>query len=469
MKNVIIDPGIIPINNVKEATKNSIYKVNFIQQAQRKDMILKEWPSASNYAFYTYDELKTVLTLRHPEYVMEHYTEVFNKVISDFRTLLIGERVNQRFFPWQNCFDDIIIVSNLVVNYLDLFCDINPIFVFYEATPHNIGSYTLGKIAEIFGIPVYMLDLRLPWKSYIMKGIDTHTDLVNDFSKKEESDFEYIKSYFDKNTKKYDEAITPYEREFFKERKGNLWSWKAELKDCFKNRFHRRVVALFRKYVLYKYYYSLVVKDLPPKDYIVVFLHYQPERTTLPEAQFFVQQLHMIRTIQLALPGYKILVKEHPGTFAEQFNIKYRSKRFYHSLSQMKDVSLIDPRIDSFSLVDNSLCVVTVRGTVGLQSLIRGKQVLCFGLSSYTDFDGCYFVHSCKDVIDAISDIKTKNQDSNYNLSQKTLEKLKQLDKSTISGIRDRSKIGELLYNLDYKLEADGILLEKILRGETNM
>lgn len=466
MRNVIIDPGIIPVENVKNAIGDSLYNVYLFQHEWRKSEIVKLWPEVQEIPFCVYEELKSNHKLKHSNYVKEHYTDVFNCVISDFRTLLIAERVNKRILPWQNCFDDIIIISNLVTNYLDCICELNPAFVFFEATPHDIYSYTLGKVAEFLGIPVYMMDLRLPWKSYLVKGIDSHTLLQKEFSNIENNDIKYIDEYFQKNSRKYDEAITPYERDHYKARKGKTWSWGEEMKECFKGNFLRNSIALVRKYNLYKYYQSLIINDIPFKDYVVVFLHFQPERTTLPEAQFFVQQLNIVRTLQLSIPNCKILVKEHPHTFVGKLNIKYRSKEFYRSLSSMENVYLIDSSIDTFSLVDNSLCIATVRGTVGLQALIRGKQVLCFGLATYTDFEGCYVIHSCKDVEDAIQDIKEKNRNCKYNLPQMTLEKLHSIDKSTISGIRDRDNVGELLYNLNYKLAADGVLFEKLLKGQ---
>jgi hypothetical protein len=303
------------------------------------------------------------------------------------------------------------------------------------------------------------MDLRLPWKSYLVSGIDEH--IPSDSIIANQNDTQFIDLYYKNLSGAYKDGISPYEKEQIEKRKGKLWSWRKEIKEPLRR--PHRFVALFRKYSLYKYYQTLLSAELPKNNYVVVFLHFQPERNTIPEALFFSQQYNLIKTIHLALPNHKILVKEHPAEFVGHFDIRYRNENFYKSIASLNNVMLIDPTIDTFTLVDNALCVATVKGTVGLQALIRGKQVLCFGLANYSDFEGCYMIKCCQDVEKAIKDIESKNVDKNYNLSELTLRKLHELDSTTVSGILDRTNIGELRYNKEYKLVADGILLQLLL------
>ena len=77
----------------------------------------------------------------------------------------------------------------------------------------------------------------------------------------------------------------------------------------------------------------------------VFFLHFQPERTTLPEGYGFAQQLAAIIALDGALPeGTKLYVKEHPTTFTHDCMWKERLPFWYRLIDKFTKVQLVSIR-----------------------------------------------------------------------------------------------------------------------------
>ena len=129
--------------------------------------------------------------------------------------------------------------------------------------------------------------------------------------------------------------------------------------------------------------------DLKEK-YIIFFLHYQPEETTAPNGDIFVNQLLCVETLLKNTPPYvNIYVKEHPNQFMShmQGHTK-RIKEFYDDLLLSSRVKLVPLEIDSFSLMTNAIAVSTVTGTVGWEAVVRKKPVIIFGVIWYERLNG---------------------------------------------------------------------------------
>lgn len=460
IRNAIIDPGIIPVQFLRQSVEDSLYNIHIIQYDWRIKQMSAEWDGIAKISCHIYSRFKQGEVINHYDQVGAHYNRVYNAVVSDYRTMQISERVKFRVKPWHNDFNDLATIDNLVTNYLDWLIELAPAFVFFHSTPHDITSWVLGKVAEAMDIPVYLSKTTpLPWKSFLVIGLDEHRPVNIDYHGINNVNEKLVSRYFQLNSQKYDDAIPSYEKKRLDARKGHFWSWHKELKEPL-SRPHR-LVAMFRKHTLYKHYQNLATSDITDEDYIIVFLHYQPERTSLPEGQFFVQQLHLVRTLHLACPHLKIYVKEHPSIFVGHFDIRYRNKAFYNELVQMDNVELVDIRIDSFSLLDNALCIATITGTVGVQALIRGKAVLCFGTSSYVGFEGCYAIRNCQDVENAIVSIQGKKFNERYDLPQLTHERLNDIDKHSSNGVNGAEV--EDFYDQNFRLKADGQVLRTLL------
>ena len=141
---------------------------------------------------------------------------------------------------------------------------------------------------------------------------------------------------------------------------------------------------------LKKYYNSLVSEPNFNVPYVIVNLHYQPEMSTSPAGDIFVDQLLCIEVLAKYVPDdYLIYVKEHPSQFyAQTDGHAGRILEFYDDLIAYPKVRFMPMAMDPFQLIKNSRAVATVTGTSGWEAMVLGKPVINFGLSWYENYAG---------------------------------------------------------------------------------
>jgi capsule polysaccharide export protein KpsC/LpsZ len=116
----------------------------------------------------------------------------------------------------------------------------------------------------------------------------------------------------------------------------------------------------------------------------------------------------MIDMLSKLVPeGWKIYVKEHPSQFKD-YQAAERAKpiQFYNMITSMPKVEFVPLTYTSFELIDNAQASATVSGTVGWESVVRGKPTLLFGHSWYQDCKGVFVTHTVEDCKNAIQKIK---------------------------------------------------------------
>lgn len=129
-----------------------------------------------------------------------------------------------------------------------------------------------------------------------------------------------------------------------------------------------------------KYILSSVYPDYNSK-YIYIPLHYQPERTTIPEGMEYADQVELIKKMNTIVPkDYYIYVKEHPSQFMLSRGWQGRDSNYYNRILSIDNrIKLIDINTDPFNLIDNSLCVITITGTSAIESILRGTPAFIMG------------------------------------------------------------------------------------------
>ena len=150
-----------------------------------------------------------------------------------------------------------------------------------------------------------------------------------------------------------------------------------------------------------KYYDKISGMPDYEECFVVFFLHYQPEATTLPQAGVFVEQEIIVSLLAdtLAKRGIVLYVKEH-------FVQPYRQKVFYDRLKKMPNVRLIRSDIDSKELLQHSLAAATCNGTVIQESIFNGKPILTFGNGPFNGAPGTYQCRTAADIENAVSEIE---------------------------------------------------------------
>jgi len=145
-------------------------------------------------------------------------------------------------------------------------------------------------------------------------------------------------------------------------------------------------------------------------------LHFQPERSTLPEGGEYCDQISVVRNLSRNLPkGWKIYVKEHPRQFdswpPDLRKLHARQSNFYEIISAIENVELISADANSEELIRLSKIAITVTGSSGWQALLAGVPAITFGRSWYSDAPACRLVKNISDVGDAIRDLSIISKD----------------------------------------------------------
>jgi hypothetical protein len=143
--------------------------------------------------------------------------------------------------------------------------------------------------------------------------------------------------------------------------------------------------------------------------YVILALHFQPERTTSPQGWIFVDQIKFVQMVAASIPpDWRVYVKEHLSQFnPETYGHLYRKPEFYRELARIPNVQLIAAEISAADLVDGSQAVATVCGSIGWEAVLRGRPALVCGSTWYTACEGIFRVQdrdSCARAIQQIVD-----------------------------------------------------------------
>ena len=159
------------------------------------------------------------------------------------------------------------------------------------------------------------------------------------------------------------------------------------------------VVGRLRTSVAFRAYQAVSEEPIAGEDYVYYPMHYQPERTTLPDGGRYSDQLYVIDVLTASLPpGWMLYVREHPRQFRTGVLwSKTRSRAYYEHLRRNPRVRLITLETSADALVAGSRAVATITGSTGWEAVLRGKPVLFFGEPWYAHCPGATRVRDAGD------------------------------------------------------------------------
>ena len=286
-----------------------------------------------------------------------------------------------------------------------------PDWILFPDVPHNIFTYLLYLYGKRQGIQTQMIRYGFPPHLLtISESIEREswkTSLKTEDIKLSSQTTEYL------NTLRHDDAQQPI---YMIKQKKNVKPIQimkrliSKGSDVFTKKSLDAAFTYKKRTELKKIYENLCNSKLkfPKSDpYVVVFLHLQPERTTMPEGGLFAQQWLMVQMLSevCSAEGYKIYVKEHPSTFMAGPKL-YRGRWFYDSLKVLPNVSFVSTSVNSSVILKNAKAVATITGTVGLEAVVKGIPALIFGESVINGCAGTYRIRKLSDLETAISSIK---------------------------------------------------------------
>lgn len=267
---------------------------------------------------------------------------------------------------------------------------LSPDLIVFANTPHGSLPWVDSLVAQAMGVEVLVVhDGIVPGYRRIMSGFGKNRRALRlNVGKRQTRCTDYHKdadAYLTACRASFEQGMAAYERERLKQNGGRIFNARQVLR----THWYRPLWALNTLQCWNTMQLLAVDSDQLPEKYAVYFLHYQPEKTSLPEGFGFTQQVNAIRALRACLPrDVRLLVKEHPATYNFMCLPGYRTPAFYRSIDAMQGVSLLDISCDNFEVIDGAVCVSTLSGTVGVEALIRGVPVVYFGLPAAYELNG---------------------------------------------------------------------------------
>lgn len=350
-----------------------------------------EWRRSINTPILEYDELE--------DFVGDGYDgfgEILKAILADPRVAYLLER---RFKEdiLSSVFNSVVLVERICFGAFSVLNQLRAEKVIFHTPPHHLHDYLFSKVATLLGLEVLVVKLSpLPWRAWLCAGVDEqHVVGGNSVAEKLTNT---TNRYLASLSGAYANAIPEYERKLASSAKGQSLSVKADIKGFLRLFFSRkslqstfRLLSIVRKIELYRRYINLSAGFVMPERFVVFFLHFQPERTSVPEGLSYSAQWLAIREVAQALPeGVKLVIKEHQAMFRRQLDPRTRDINFYDSIARLGNVVMAPLDFDTFALIDSSEAVITLTGTVGFEALIRKKPVVALGVAPYKDAPGVF-------------------------------------------------------------------------------
>ncbi len=323
-----------------------------------------------------------------------------------------------------------------------------PNFIIFPTVPHTVYNYVIYALARMYGIPTVMFE-----DSWVSDRLLTYNDwregsrlLGQRLQVNQGKEFKLdnlshdLQEYYKTQTTPNVDA-TPIYMKHWKNKFSpiNIFLSKAKkvpgsLVDLSIFRRGWSFIKRSRQPNLKKEYEPLQSPVDLKQKFLYLPLNFQPERTTSPQGDIFVDQIFMVEVVSAALPpDWVIYVKEHPSQWWLRSGTAYSCVRYpgyYRRLASLPSVKLAPIHTNSFQLMKAAQAVVTATGTAGWEAILRGKPVLIFGYPWYRDFPGSFRVQDVQSCRAALGKIKAGFKVD----SQAVVNFLKSFDEATVHG-----------------------------------
>lgn len=457
-QNIILELDSFYVERIVEWLSNSNihehYKVYILTKPNKNKLLKNKLSKFPHISCITYDQLFAYES--ETKFDVNKYHAFVKLYTNDHITARLYDRAS--YFPKygignQNAFTHFTFVAYNTLAFLE---DKKIDFICLRNTPHLIQEWLITKCVEFLNIDFYCLDdFIFPWLFTIRKGhsrnIKLYLDDLDFISKQDLR--RHISNCVETLSGNYADAMPAYE----KKRLGKSFFKHYNPFNDIKENITRphRFLHKTKNYLYYKKHSKSL--NLEDTEYIVFFLHYQPEKTTLPDGFEFVDQFYTIKILSLLLPSHvKLLVKEHPAMFTLLSDPKFRTIHNYKLIQNLDNVELVSMETDSFELIDNTLALATIKGTATLETYVRKKPVIIFG-DNHMNLEGVHSFKSIDKLKRFIDDVVNKNIQID-NVEKHLLELCY---KVTVSGIIEETK--DYSFSKDTRENASYKLLDKLL------
>lgn len=163
-------------------------------------------------------------------------------------------------------------------------------------------------------------------------------------------------------------------------------------------------IKLYRRKILNLYY----SEPKAVEKYIYFPFHVPLDvQLTVRCPEFFAQESVVEQIAKAVPPDYMLYIKEHPAA------IGGHSLKRLKKLLALDNVRLLHSRHNSFDIIKNSACVVTINSKVGFEAIMQGKPVVVLGKTFYRNKGVTIDAENISDIKNAINKALGMSIDNN--------------------------------------------------------
>lgn len=179
---------------------------------------------------------------------------------------------------------------------------------------------------------------------------------------------------------------------FLKKSKETIFYPKSQFDIFYKSVLFEKVLtirSIINKFFMQRFYQKNSQKIDFTKNYIFFASQFQPESTNCPEGGEYSEIIKTLKIISKNIDKkYYIYYKENPATFHP--NPLYLSDRikninFYKELKKIKNLKFLELSSDTYKLIDNAKCTITVAGQIGFECILKKRKCVVFSNIWYKD------------------------------------------------------------------------------------
>ena len=131
------------------------------------------------------------------------------------------------------------------------------------------------------------------------------------------------------------------------------------------------------------------------KPFIFFPLHIEQEHSLLNVAQFYINQIEVIKNIAKSLPiGYDLVVKEHPLMVTRE----WRKITDYKILKSIPNVKLLHTSVSPTDILKKCSMVVTISGTAAFEAGFYKKPAIVFSDTAFSSLSWIKRLESFEDL-----------------------------------------------------------------------
>lgn len=152
-------------------------------------------------------------------------------------------------------------------------------------------------------------------------------------------------------------------------------------------------ISFFKNLINYFFLLPVYKNDLDKKKFYYFPLHVPNDFAVTVRAPKYIDQIELVNQIQKKLSSkVKLLIKEHPARIGAINFLKI------YKLIKSDKVRILNPKLNTYDIIENSEGVITINSKTGFEALIRKKPLFVFGESYYKNQNFIVYVNKYIDL-----------------------------------------------------------------------